>query len=61
MQCQAKCFVVEVELAGERKNVSVKARSSVLARKTVRQQFKEDFKIISIKEEKRKRPSTPSE
>ena len=52
MQCGAKCFLVEVELNGEKKVVPVKARTSVLARKTVRVQYEDAVKILSVKEEK---------
>lgn len=52
MQCGAKCFVVEVEHDGEKKRIPVKARSAVRARKTVRIQYEEAIKIISIKEDK---------
>lgn len=49
MQCGAKCFLVEIELAGEKKLVPVKAKTSILARKTVRLQYEEAVKIISVK------------
>lgn len=52
MQCGAKCFVVEVEQDGKKKRIPVKARSAVQARKTVRIQFEEAIKIISVKEDK---------
>ena len=52
MQCGAKCFIVEIEQDGELKRVPVKARTSVQARKTVRLQFEEAAKIISVKAEK---------
>lgn len=52
MQCGAKCFLVEIELNGEKKTVPVKARTSVLARKTVRVQFEDAAKIVSVKEDK---------
>ncbi|WP_274307886.1 hypothetical protein [Solibacillus daqui] len=52
MQCGAKCFLVEIEHNGEKKVVPVKARSSILARKTVRIHYEDAVKIISIKEDK---------
>ena len=52
MQCGAKCFIVEIELDGEKKRIPVKARTSVLARKTVRVQYEDAVKIISVREEK---------
>ena len=52
MQCGAKCFLVEVEHNGEKKRIPVKAKSAVNARKTIRLQYEEAVKIISVKEEK---------
>lgn len=52
MQCGARCFLVEIEHNGEKKQVQVKARSSVRARKTVRIQYEEAVNILSVKEEK---------
>jgi hypothetical protein len=52
MQCGAKCFIVEVELDGQKKRVPVKAKSSILARKTVRMQYEDAVKIVSVKEDK---------
>lgn len=51
MQCGAKCFIVEVELNGEKKSVPVTARSPIQARKAVRLQYEELVKIISVKSE----------
>ncbi|MGN7477504.1 hypothetical protein ACTHOQ_06585 [Solibacillus silvestris] len=51
MQCGAKCFMVEVEHNGENKRIKVKARSAVRARKTVRVQYEDAVKIISVKED----------
>lgn len=53
MQCGAKCFIVEVELAGEKKSFPVTARTSVQARKAVRIQYEDAVKIVSVKEEKK--------
>lgn len=52
VQCGAKCFLVEIELNGDKKIVPVKARTSVLARKTVRVQYEDAVKIVSVKEDK---------
>ena len=49
MQCGAKCFIVEIEIHGEKKSFPVKARSSVLARKAVRLQYEDAVKIVSVK------------
>ena len=51
MQCGAKCYIVEVELNGEKKSVPVTARSPIQARKAVRLQYEELVKIISVKSE----------
>lgn len=51
MQCGAKCFIVEVELDGEKKSFPVTARSSVSARKAVRLQYADAVKIVSVKQE----------
>lgn len=52
MQCGAKCFIVQIEHEGETKKIPVKARTSVQARKTVRLQYEDAVKIISVKAEK---------
>ena len=52
MQCGAKCFLVEFEHNGEIRQVEVKAKSSVRARKTVRIQYEEAVHILSVKEGK---------
>ena len=50
MQCGAKCFIVEVEHPnGDRDSFPVNARTSILARKTVRLQYEDAVKIISVK------------
>ncbi|MER1986929.1 MAG: hypothetical protein ABS948_13655 [Solibacillus sp.] len=51
MQCGAKCFIVEVELDGEKKSFPVTARTSVLARKAVRLQYEDAVKIVSVKQD----------
>lgn len=53
MQCGAKCFIVEVELKGEKKSFPVTARSPIQARKAVRLQYDEAVKIVSVKLEKK--------
>ena len=52
MQCGAKCFLVEIERNGKVETVPVKARTSVAARKTVRLQFDDLERVISVREEK---------
>ena len=53
MQCGAKCFLVEIERDGKVETVPVTARTSVAARKTVRVQFDNIEKIVSVREEKK--------
>ena len=53
MQCGAKCFLVEVELDGDKKVLPVTARSQVHARKAVRLQYDDLVNIISVKPEKK--------
>lgn len=53
MQCGAKCFLVEVERDGRVEQVQVTARSSVAARKTVRVQFDDIARIVSVREDKK--------
>lgn len=51
MQCGAKCFIVEVELDGEKKSFPVKAKLAILARKAVRGHYEDAVKIVSVKQE----------
>ncbi|MEK4627458.1 hypothetical protein MKZ17_04335 [Solibacillus sp. FSL R7-0682] len=51
MQCGAKCFIVEVEQDGLTKRIPVKARSPILARKTVRMLFEDAVEIVFVKED----------
>ena len=48
MQCGAKCFLVEVEIAGDVKTESVIARSPITARKTIRNEYGKSAKVISV-------------
>jgi len=52
VQCGAKCFLVEIELAGEIKTESVIARTPITARKTVRNEYGKTVKIISVMNKK---------
>ncbi|WP_216830229.1 hypothetical protein [Alkalihalobacterium elongatum] len=54
MRCGSKCFLVEMELKGEKQIKSVTARTPVDARKTIRKEFGTDANILSVTEEKRK-------
>ncbi len=49
MQCGAKCFVVEMIVNGKKLTKKVTARSSILARKTVRTTFGRDPLILTVK------------
>lgn len=48
MQCGAKCFLVEVELANVKKRITVLARSPITARKKLRKQYGTSLDIISV-------------
>lgn len=53
MRCGAKCFLVQLELNGEKEIKSVNARTPVEARKAVRTEYGEKVQILSVKEEKK--------
>ena len=53
MKCGSKCFLVEVELNGEKKTKRINARTPVSARKVIRGQYGADAVILSAVEEKR--------
>ena len=53
MKCGSKCFLVEVELNGEKQTKRINARTPVSARKVIRGQYGADALIISAVEEKR--------
>lgn len=52
MKCGSKCFLVEVELNGEKQTKRINARTPVSARKVIRGQYGADAVIISAVEEK---------
>jgi hypothetical protein len=54
MRCGSKCFVVEMEIKGEKQIKSVTARTSVDARKTIRGEYGAEAYILSVTEEKKK-------
>lgn len=56
MRCGSKCFIVEIEVNGEKKTKPVTARTPVEARKTIRLEYGGDAHIISVVEEQRKEP-----
>ncbi|MFE8700013.1 hypothetical protein ACFYKX_05170 [Cytobacillus sp. FJAT-54145] len=53
MRCGSKCFLVEMEVNGERQTKSVTARTPVDARKTIRLEYGGEGKIISVIEAKK--------
>jgi hypothetical protein len=53
MRCGSKCFIVEMEISGEKKIKSVIARTPVDARKTVRIEYGAKAEILSVREERK--------
>lgn len=53
MKCGSKCFLVEIELNGEKKTKRINERTPVGARKAIRRQYGADAIIISAVAEKR--------
>ncbi|WP_428912434.1 hypothetical protein [Niallia sp. Krafla_26] len=49
MQCGAACFLVEIEVNGQKQTKQVKARTPAAARKTVRTEYGEGTQIISVR------------
>lgn len=54
MRCGSKCFIVEIEVAGEKQTKSVKARTPIEARKTIRGSYGTKSHILSVIEDKKK-------
>ena len=54
MRCGAKCFLVELEVNGEKQFKPITARTPVDARKTIRLEYGANAKILTVREEKRK-------
>ncbi|MDQ0226266.1 hypothetical protein [Metabacillus niabensis] len=50
MRCGAKCFLVEIEVKGDKDIKSVNARTPVEARKTIRNDYGREAEIISVTE-----------
>ncbi len=55
MRCGSKCFLVTIEMNGQKKNKSVTARSPVDARKTIRMEYGSEAQILSVIKEEKKR------
>lgn len=53
MWCGAKCFIVEMEINGEKKRQPVNARTPAGARKVIRSKYGKETEIFSVREEKR--------
>jgi len=54
VRCGSKCFLVEMEIKGEKQIKPVIARTSVDARKTLRKEYGAEAHIVSVIEEKKK-------
>lgn len=57
VRCGAECFLVEIEVNGEKQTKQVTARTPAAARKTIRHQYNEDIQILTVK---RERPNAKS-
>ncbi|MCD8511725.1 MAG: hypothetical protein LRY73_18985 [Bacillus sp. (in: Bacteria)] len=51
MRCGSKCFLVEVEINGEKRVKTVNSRTPVDARKTIRNEYGKGVTIISVKKQ----------
>ncbi len=49
MQCGAECFLVEIEVNGEKRTKEVTARTPAAARKTIRNEYGEKIQILTVK------------
>jgi len=55
MRCGSKCFIVEMEIKGEKLREPVTARTPVDARKTIRINYGAEAHILSVREERKKK------
>ncbi|MCP8967116.1 hypothetical protein [Ectobacillus ponti] len=53
MRCGEKCFIVHIEIAGNKQVKSVHARTPVDARKAVRKEYGAAAQILSVAEERK--------
>lgn len=53
MRCGAKCFIVEMEVDGEKKTLPVNARTPAGARKVIRGAYGKDAEIFSVRAERK--------
>jgi hypothetical protein len=54
MRCGSKCFIIEIEVQGEKQTKSVTARTPIDARKTIRRAYGTETHILSVIEDKKK-------
>ena len=57
MRCGSKCFLVELEIKGEKQIKPVTARTPANARKTIRLEYGAEAQVLSVVEEKKKSSS----
>lgn len=55
MRCGSKCFLVTIEMNGEKQMKHVTARTPVDARKTIRLEYGAETQILSVIKEDKKR------
>lgn len=53
MRCGEECFLLEMELNGEKKTMPIKARTAIEARKKVRIEYGDSAQIFTVKKEKK--------
>jgi len=54
LRCGSKCFLVEVELNGEKQTKPVVTRTAAGARKIIRLEYGAEAQILTVTEEKKK-------
>lgn len=52
MKCGAKCFIVELEIAGEIAQKKVISRTPVSARRTIRNKYRKEVNILTVRKQK---------
>ncbi|WP_198158788.1 hypothetical protein [Robertmurraya korlensis] len=55
MRCGSKCYLVTIEMNGEKQIMPVTARSPVEARKAIRLEYGAEAQILSVIKEEKKR------
>ena len=51
MKCGSKCFIVEMEVNGEKQQKRVTARTPIDARKVVRLEYAKQAEILTVRKE----------